>query len=135
MTRTLLAAISGVAFGVFLGVGGHHFATSTCSHHSTTSQVVLLAPPPVHRCVETTTIIIDSSQSAPDVTEAVVDVNTQADRNLAQARALASKDPQKASQLCRETMQLFHNNPRNMRVRSAFRLLNHIKSTADDDEL
>jgi len=137
MTKPLLAAISGVAFGLVLAVSGYHvYSHLGCSRPAQPKWVPIVRTHsvPVRPCqaVESPQIVIVQYE-APAV-DVPVDINAQADRYLAEARRLAKSDPNEARQLCRKTMQLFHNNPRNLRVRSAFKLLNSIPSRDVDDD-
>ena len=128
--------MSGVAFGLVMGVNGHHFYTHMSCHHHQAPAVAAVETPPAPRCVATAPLTAASASIAnvqKSVATSSADVDTQADRNLARAKTLASKDPHRACQLCRETMLLYNNNPSNARVRAAFKLLCSIKSSADDE--
>jgi hypothetical protein len=133
MTKPILAAVSGVAFGLVLAVSSYHFylhmGCSRFAPPAVSTSVVHVRSVPVRPCqaVESPQLVI------VNVEMPAVDVDTQAERNLAEARRLAKSDPQEARELCRKTMQLYHNNPRNLRVRSAFKLLNSIPNRDDSD--
>ena len=139
MNKVLFAAVSGVAFGLVLGVNGHIFYTHMGCHHRSAPSAESAETPPAPRCAATASLEVASASIAnvhTSVSTNSVDVDTQADQNLAQAKKLANKDPQRAGQLCRDTMLLYNNNPKNERVRAAFKLLNSIKSSesSEDDD-
>ena len=60
--------------------------------------------------------------------------DAQAEQLLAQAKALSSRNPTQARNLCRKVMQLYGNSPKNPKVQEAYRLLNSIKGGRDDDD-
>lgn len=59
--------------------------------------------------------------------------DAQADKFIAEAKLLAVSNPTQSRNLCRQTMQLYGNSPKNPKVRAAYYLLNSIKGGKDDD--
>lgn len=129
--------MSGVAFGLVLAVSGFHvYSHMGCkrSEQPTFVRIERAVPRPCTR-MNSGPIIVEvdppSETPAPVLTPAQTDA--QADRYMAQARALAHSDPNEARALLRKTMQLYQNNPRNTRVRVAFRMLTRIPHHDDEE--
>lgn len=119
-------------FGVVLAVSVYHFQSHVGCRRPEPARVVRVAPQAVHPCPAMADRPVNRIvvAEAPPSSEAI---DMQADVNLQLARAFATKDPKRARALCRETMQLYHNSPRNARVRVAFKLLNTIPQPDEDD--
>lgn len=139
MNKPLFAAMSGVAFGLVLAVSGYHVYSHLGCHRTdppTFVRIERVAPRPCARFAMERPVVVVEVDPPTETTQPVLtpaQTDAQADRYLAQARALAHSDPREARALLRKTMQLYQNNPRNMRVRTAFRLLTRI-ADHDDDE-
>jgi hypothetical protein len=135
MTRTLFAAMSGVAFGLVLGVSVYHFYGQLRGDSAPPQVVHIVQAPPAYAVIGYVTVASPASEPADETRPlTAAEIDAQADSGLAQARALAKKDPAKARALCRQVMQLYHNDPKNCRVRTAFKLLNTIRIPDDGDE-
>ncbi len=126
--------MSGMAFGLVLGVSGYHFYSHMSCGHATPPQVVRVVQAPAQPCPAVAPAapaapqLVNVPETPPPAQPAsAAEVDAQADQNLALAKSLATTDPRKARDLCRKTMQLYNNNPRNERVRTAFKLLNTIR--------
>jgi hypothetical protein len=137
MNKTLFAAMSGVAFGLVLAVSGYHVASHLGCQRTeapTFVRIERVAPRPCARFSTPPIVMVQDDPPIATPTTSPVDIDATADRYLLQAQALASSDPKEARTLCRKTMQLYHNNPRNVRVRLAFRLMNRIVDRHDEDD-
>lgn len=136
MNKPILAAMSGVAFGLVLAVSGYHvYSHMGCerTEQPTFVRIERAAPRPCARMTTPPVVIeIDPPEETPAPVLTAAQTDAQADRYMAQARALAHSDPNLARAILRKTMQLYQNNPRNVRVRAAFRLLNRIPHSDDD---
>lgn len=152
MTKTLLAAIGGLTFGLVLATSVYNFRSHACCRRTTSVQAVRItmppppAPsvPPCRRASAVHVITITDNDDLPILSfdkmpaDQRKDFDVLADKTLAQARAVAKKNPRQARDLCRKVMKLYDNNPRVDRVHIAFKLMNTIISTygidEDDDE-
>jgi hypothetical protein len=134
MNKTLIAAMSGTAFGLLLGANLYQFCTHVCRHQGPRIVQVVQAPAPALPSASPEAVAGPGSMNFQRNTPAAsIEVDLEADQNLALARELASSDPNRAKRLCRKTMQLYNNCPHNARVVAAFKLFNTIQSQRSDE--